>query len=202
MQRQPVYVVHAEGEEPQAELLALPLREAGYDVIHNGTVVVGESLIGWAMRAVTGGAPVVLCATSRAIGSAWAHQIVNAGHSGGRTQVFVVQMERQAYVEQLAMRAKVARYCDDPAMSSPASTLERMRQARSACTRSAAPSPRAHAGHDNRPGPDVGHARTIDAIRRSAGRCWCSAELARRSSEFLTLPSAAQSERDFAEACR
>ncbi|MFC6094705.1 tetratricopeptide repeat protein [Saccharothrix lopnurensis] len=115
MDRQPVYVVHAEGEESQAELLAQPLRDAGYDVTHNGTIVIGESLIGSAMRAVAGGAPIVLCATARASGSAWAHQIVNAGHSGGRTQVFVVQMESQAFVEQLALRAKVARYCDDPA---------------------------------------------------------------------------------------
>ncbi|MEV8437509.1 tetratricopeptide repeat protein [Actinosynnema sp. NPDC051121] len=114
MDRQPVYIVHAEGEESQAELLAHPLREAGYDVTHNGTVVVGESLIGSAMRAVTGGAPIVLCATARATGSAWAHQIVNAGHADGPTRVFVVQMERQAYVEHLALRRKVARYCDDP----------------------------------------------------------------------------------------
>ncbi|MEU4743115.1 tetratricopeptide repeat protein [Actinosynnema sp. NPDC023658] len=110
-----MYVVYAEGEEAQAELLAQPLREAGYDVTHNGTVVVGESLIASAMRAVTGGTPVVLCATARASGSAWAHQIVNAGHSGGRIQVFVVQMESQAYVEHLALRNKVARYCDDSA---------------------------------------------------------------------------------------
>ncbi|MGW1680910.1 tetratricopeptide repeat protein [Saccharopolyspora sp. NPDC002376] len=115
MGRQPVHVVCAEGEEPLAEQLAGPLREAGYSVTHQGTIGVGESLVGTATKALASGSPIVLCATTRAVGSAWAHQIVNAGHSEGVHRVFVVQMERQAYVEQLAIQTKVARYCDDPA---------------------------------------------------------------------------------------
>jgi Putative ATP-dependent DNA helicase recG C-terminal len=112
MSRRVVYVVCAEGEEAQAELLAAPLRRAGYDIKHNGTIAVGESLIGEAERAVASGAPVILCGTAKAVGSTWAHRLTNAAHAGGR--VFVVQMERQAHVEQLSLGGKVARYCDDP----------------------------------------------------------------------------------------
>jgi Putative ATP-dependent DNA helicase recG C-terminal len=115
--RQVVYVVCAEDEEELAGNLAEPLKEAGYEVAHNGTIAIGGSRIGEAEKAVASGAPIVLCATARAIGSAWAHRIVNAAHSGGVVRVFVIQMERQAYVEQLALDGKIARYCDDPAQA-------------------------------------------------------------------------------------
>jgi len=90
-----VYVVCAEGEGSLAEQIAAPLRTAGYLVTHEGTVAVGESLIGEAAKALGSGAPIVLCATRKAVGSAWAHQITNAGHSGGHPRVFVVQMEKR-----------------------------------------------------------------------------------------------------------
>ncbi|MFI6334290.1 tetratricopeptide repeat protein [Streptomyces sp. NPDC050535] len=48
------------------------------------------------------------------MGSAWAHQIVNAAHTDGISRVFVVQMEKAAYVEQLALQTKVARFHADP----------------------------------------------------------------------------------------
>ncbi|MGH3904249.1 MAG: ATP-binding protein [Pseudonocardiaceae bacterium] len=105
----------AEGEEALAEHLAEPLREAGYEVTHEGTVSVGESLVGEAAKALESDSPIVLCATARAAGSQWAHRIVNAGHRNGPVRVFVVQMEKQAYVDHLALKAKVAKYCDDPA---------------------------------------------------------------------------------------
>lgn len=115
MTRRVVYVVCAEGDEPQAELLAGPLERAGYTVAHNGTITVGESRFGEAEKALTSGAPIILCATAKAIGSSWAHRIINAAHSdNGPIRVFVVQMERQAYVDQLALDGKIARYCDDP----------------------------------------------------------------------------------------
>ena len=117
MSRQVIYVVCAEGDETLAEKLAEPLLEAGYEVAHNGTIAIGESLIGEAEKAVTSGSPIILCATARAIGSAWAHRIINAAHSGGTIRVFVVQMERQAYVSQLALDGKIARYCDDPSQA-------------------------------------------------------------------------------------
>lgn len=116
--RQAVYVVCAVGDEALAEQLAAPLREAGYEVAHNGTIAVGESLIGEAEKAITSGSPIVLCGTARAIGSAWAHKIVNAAHGSVPPRVYVVQMERQAYVDQLALDGKIARYCDDPARAS------------------------------------------------------------------------------------
>ncbi|SMC72252.1 Predicted transcriptional regulator containing an HTH domain and an uncharacterized domain shared with the mammalian protein Schlafen [Kibdelosporangium aridum] len=114
MTRQPVYVVCAEGEEDLAEKLAEPLRDAGYEVAHDGTVLVGESRIGNAMKAMSAGVPIVLCATARSVGSAWAHKIVNAGYAGAN-RVFVVQMDEQAYVEQLSVKTKVAKYHADPA---------------------------------------------------------------------------------------
>lgn len=107
-----VYIVCAEGEESLARELAAPLGKAGYDVAHNDTVSVGDSLIGAANAAVASGAPIVLCATVKSVGSTWSHQIVNAGRVNNR--VFVVLMEKSAYVEHLSMNTKVARYCDDP----------------------------------------------------------------------------------------
>lgn len=108
-----VYIACAEGEERLAEQLADPLREAGYSVSHQGTILVGSSNLAEAAKALAAGAPVVLCATVRAIGSKWAHQIVNSGHK--TSSVFVVQMESEAYVDQVALQTKVARYCDNPA---------------------------------------------------------------------------------------
>ena len=108
-----VYIVCAEGDEALAEKLAGPVREAGYEVAHNGRVAVGDSLVGEAEKALTSGAPIILCATAKAVGSAWAHQIVNAAHGSDPVRVFAVQMERQAYVTHLALDGKVARYWDD-----------------------------------------------------------------------------------------
>nr|WP_052477778.1 tetratricopeptide repeat protein [Kibdelosporangium sp. MJ126-NF4]CEL13944.1 transcriptional regulator [Kibdelosporangium sp. MJ126-NF4]CTQ88313.1 putative regulatory protein [Kibdelosporangium sp. MJ126-NF4] len=113
MTRQPVYVVCADGEEDLAEKLAGPLRDGGYDVTHDGTVLVGESRIGVALKAMDSGVPIVLCATTRSVGSSWAHKIVNAGYARA-SRVFVVQMEDQAYVDQLAVKTKVAKYYADP----------------------------------------------------------------------------------------
>ena len=114
MQRQAIYVAAADGEEAVAELLAQPLREAGYEVRHAGMVAVGESVVEEATNALAHDLPVILCGTVRAVGSAWTHQIVNASRIGGRPRVFVVQMDKHAYVEQLAVKTKVARHCDDP----------------------------------------------------------------------------------------
>lgn len=110
-----VYVVYGEGEDALAQELVRPLGEAGYQVAHHGTVMVGESLVEEAALALASDAPIVLCATRLAVGSAWAHQISRAAQVDGRVRVFVVQMEEQAYVEQLALHAKVARFWEDPA---------------------------------------------------------------------------------------
>ncbi|MEU4238500.1 ATP-binding protein [Actinoplanes sp. NPDC026619] len=110
----PVYIVTAGGEERLAELLAVPLRAAGFMVAHNGTVAVGESHVGEATKALHSGSPVVLYATLKAIGSRWAHQLVNAAHAMTVPRVFVVQMDAEAFVGQLSLHTQVARYCDDP----------------------------------------------------------------------------------------
>ena len=117
MPRQVAYVVCAEGEESLAERIADPLRAAGYEVAHNGTIAVGESLVGEAEKALTSGAPIILCATAKAVGSAWAHKIINAAHGDGGIRVFVVKMERQAFVSQLALDSKVADYCNNPSQA-------------------------------------------------------------------------------------
>jgi GTPase SAR1 family protein/transcriptional regulator with XRE-family HTH domain/nucleotide-binding universal stress UspA family protein len=111
-----VYVVCAEGEEALADRIADPLQKAGYEVAHNGTIAIGDSLLGEAEKAIASGSPIVLCATAKAIGSRWSYRIINAAHQGV-SRVFMIQMEREAYVEQLSLGGKVARYCDDPAQA-------------------------------------------------------------------------------------
>ncbi|WP_306216122.1 hypothetical protein, partial [Actinoplanes sp. RD1] len=66
------------GDEEHAEQVAAPLAAAGYEVVHQGTVLVGESLIAEASRVLAAGGPVVLCGTARAAGSRWAHRLVHA----------------------------------------------------------------------------------------------------------------------------
>ncbi len=73
-----VYIAHANGEEDLAEELATPIREAGYEVIHRGTVMVGQSFTEEVSKVLSAVGAVVLCATSRALGTRWASQIVNA----------------------------------------------------------------------------------------------------------------------------
>src|SRR6266487_3997282 len=114
MNRQVVYILAADGEEAFAEQLATPIRAAGYEVVHNGVVAIGESVVSEAIRILESGSPIVLCATARTLGSAWTHKIINASHTDGRIRVFVVLMEKHAFLDQLALTTKVARYCDDP----------------------------------------------------------------------------------------
>ena len=73
-----VLIAHANGEEHLAEKLAKPLREGGYQVVHTGTVVVGQSIVAEASKVLQEGGPVVLCGTVRAVGTGWARTIVNA----------------------------------------------------------------------------------------------------------------------------
>ncbi|MBA3242821.1 MAG: hypothetical protein H0T60_16480, partial [Acidobacteria bacterium] len=110
-----VLIAHAEGEEELAEKLAAPVREAGYEVVHRGTVLVGESIVGEASKALSAGAPVVLCATVKAIGTGWAHMLVNAARqNNSRVRVFAVQMEKNVYVQILSLDEVVANYWQDP----------------------------------------------------------------------------------------
>src|SRR5215472_3904478 len=76
-----VLIVHAEGEENYAEELARPIREAGYEVVHDGTVMVGESRIREASKVLMSGGAVVLCGTIRAVGTRWPRQLVDAART-------------------------------------------------------------------------------------------------------------------------
>lgn len=109
-----VLIAHANGEEHLAERLAGPIIEAGYGVAHQGTVLVGESVIGEASKVLNAGGPVVLCGTIKALGTKWARRIVNAArHNSERTRVFCLQMEEEADVDSLAFDEAVACYWQD-----------------------------------------------------------------------------------------
>jgi hypothetical protein len=110
-----VLIAHAEGEEALADKLAEPLRDAGYEVAHRGTVMVGESVVEEASRVLSTGGPVVLCGTVKAVGTGWAHRLVNAARLNQQVRVFAVQMEKDAYVQMLSLDGTVALYWQDPA---------------------------------------------------------------------------------------
>ncbi|MBD2506861.1 HEAT repeat domain-containing protein [Nostoc muscorum FACHB-395] len=111
---QQVLIAHAKGEEEFAEKLGEPIREAGYEVAHQGTVIVGESFVKEASKALSSGSPVVLCGTIKALGTKWARQIVNAARSNYRVRVFCVQMDEEADVEALVFDECIAQYWQDP----------------------------------------------------------------------------------------
>ena len=90
-----VLIAHAEGEEAVAESIAVPLRQEGYEIVHAGTIFVGESFAEQASRILAAGSPLIVCATIRALGTVWAHRLVNAAKSYAATRVFVVQIEHR-----------------------------------------------------------------------------------------------------------
>ncbi len=110
-----VLIAHAPGEERWAETLAHPIREAGYQVSHLGTVLAGDSVVEEASRALASGGPVVLCGTVRAVGTRWARRLVNAARVYPGVRVMIVQVEEEADVESLALGEKLVRYWLDPA---------------------------------------------------------------------------------------
>ena len=55
-----------------------------------------------------------MCGTVKAAGTYWASQVIAAARKFGRHRVFIVQMERDAYVEHLAADSKIARFGVDP----------------------------------------------------------------------------------------
>ena len=109
-----VLIAHADGEEQLVEQLAGPIRNAGYEVAHRGTVMVGESVTGEASKVLSTGGPVVLCGTVRAMGTGWAHRLVNAARRHPQVRVFAVQMEKEAYLDQLSLDGTAGMYWQDP----------------------------------------------------------------------------------------
>jgi hypothetical protein len=110
----PIVLAHAEGEAALADAVAAPLRAAGYDVLCEGTVLVGESLVQEASKALGAGSPVVLCGTIAALGTGWAHQVVNAARCYPGVRIFALQMEKLAYLQPLSLDGRVAAYWQDP----------------------------------------------------------------------------------------
>ncbi len=108
-----VLIAHAEDEEARAEQLAGPIRAAGYEVAHRGTVLVGDSIVAEASKALSLGGPVIVCATIAAVGTGWANEIVQAARTRG-ARVFVVRMQQKAYTNLLAADEIVAEYWKDP----------------------------------------------------------------------------------------
>jgi HEAT repeat protein len=109
-----VLIAHADGEEAVAALIADPLQRAGYDVVHRGTLVVGDSLAEEASAILAEGGPLVVCGTVRAMGTGWAHRLVDAARGHPRCLVLPVRMEAGAYLESVSWGAVVAEYCQDP----------------------------------------------------------------------------------------
>lgn len=112
-----VLIAHAEGEENLAEQLASPIREAGYDVAHRGTVMIGESFSEEATKLLNAGGPIVLCGTVKALGTGWAHHLINAAQRHKGIRVFSVQMEKDCYVQALSLDTTIGLYWQDPAIA-------------------------------------------------------------------------------------
>lgn len=110
-----VLIAHAPREEACAEELAGPLRDAGFEVAHRGTVLVGDSISGETSRILAESGPVVLCGTIRALGTKWARTVVNAARGTHECKVFCVKMEEEADVESVSFDEQVAEYWRDPA---------------------------------------------------------------------------------------
>jgi len=110
-----VVIAHAPGEDALAERIALPLQQVGYEVSYRGTVRVGASFSEEADKALAEGGPVVLCATVTALGTGWAHRLVNAARArGGTNRLFVVRMEESAYLDQIAADLAIAEWWRSP----------------------------------------------------------------------------------------
>ena len=110
-----VLIAHAKGEEQEAEKLAGPIRSVGYEVAHEGTVMVGESVIAEVGKLLAEGCPVVLCGTVRAMGTKWARQVANAARAHAGVRLFVVQMEEEADTSTITFDESIAQHWQDPA---------------------------------------------------------------------------------------
>jgi HEAT repeat protein len=109
-----VLIAHAPGEEHFAEQLANPLTAAGYEVVHRATVLVGDSLVQEASNVLALGGPVVVAASVRAIGTAWARKLLRAAQAHN-TRAYTLQMEQEADVTALAFGDRTLPYWEDPA---------------------------------------------------------------------------------------
>lgn len=110
-----VLIAHAKSETAEAEKLAAPIRQAGYEVAHEGTMLVGDSVVAEASKILAAGCPVVVCGTVRAMGTKWAKQIANAARQHYGVKLFVVQMEEEADTDAVSFDEVVVQHWHDPA---------------------------------------------------------------------------------------
>lgn len=108
-----VLIAHAKGEEALAEKLAKPIQTAGYEVAHEGTVMVGDSVIAEVSKLLAEGCPVVFCGTVKAMGTKWAKQVANAARIHPGVRLFVVQMEEEADTDSISFDEKIACHWQD-----------------------------------------------------------------------------------------
>jgi hypothetical protein len=108
-----VLLAHAEAEETLAEQVATFLRVQGYEVAHSGTVMVGESLVQEVSKLLADHTPVILCGTVRAMGTGWAHKIVNAAHKHPGVPIYALRVDREAYLDSVLLDGIVGNYWVD-----------------------------------------------------------------------------------------
>jgi tetratricopeptide (TPR) repeat protein len=109
-----VYIVSDPRDNDRVLKLSEPLETAGFTVVHNEAVGVGESLIGTATQHLRSGVPVVLCATVDAVARRWSRKLVNAAHAIDGSKVLVVEMDDGLDLEHLSLNTVAARYYADP----------------------------------------------------------------------------------------
>lgn len=109
-----VLIAHAPGEEDWAERIAGPIRELGYEVAHEGTVMVGDSIVEEASKILSLGGPLVLCATVKAVGTKWARRLIAAARRHSGVKIFAVHLEEEADIQSLVSDEKISSYWQDP----------------------------------------------------------------------------------------
>ena len=109
-----VYIVSDPRDSNRLLELVDPLERAGFTVVHNEAVGVGDSLIGTANKHLRSGVPVVLCATVNAVARLWARKLVNAAQLIEGCKVLVVEMDEGLDLDHLSMGTVAARHYSDP----------------------------------------------------------------------------------------
>jgi HEAT repeat protein len=107
-----VLVVYSKEESAIANELIAEIIGAGLNVWHRDTVLIGDSITAEVSKALDKVGPVVLCATSRAVGAKWTRRIIHAARERNKN-VFIVQMDEDADVEALSFGEKVSDYYND-----------------------------------------------------------------------------------------
>lgn len=109
-----VHIVSDPDDGDVAKELVKYLQNADFVVHHNGKVEIGDSIIARATDQLSRGTPVVICATSLALGRKWTHQLANSANTMPRSRVFLIRMEEKAYVEPLSLNNVIAEYWKAP----------------------------------------------------------------------------------------